>query len=74
MSEPAALDRARAAKALVLARVGGHPAVNGVGVARDGDRWAVKVTLVRAAPDLDVPSDVEGVAVQVHVVGRIVAR
>jgi hypothetical protein len=68
----ATLGQARAAKAALAERLAGHPAVNGVGVAREGDAHVVRVNLREPADDL--PSEVDGVAVQVRVVGRIVKR
>ncbi len=70
----ASLDQARTVKNTVIARVGAHPAVNGVGLARANDGWAVKVNLCRPAPELELPSSIEGVPIWVDIVGRIVAR
>jgi hypothetical protein len=70
----ASRDQARAVKDRLVRERGEHPAVNGVGLARDGEGWAVKVNLSRTAPDLDLPADIEGVPVRTEVVGPIRAR
>ena len=72
--EPVALQRAREAKDRLVPRLREHPDVNGVGLARAGDGWVVKVNLVREAPDLDLPAEIDGVPVSIEVVGRIRAR
>ena len=70
----AALADARAAKATLAARLAGEPVVVGVGVGRAPDGWAVRVALARPAPELALPSEVDGVPVVVAVVGRIRAQ
>jgi hypothetical protein len=70
---PASIDAARAAKDKLGERLAGEALVNGVGLARSGEGWAVKVNLLRAAPDLDLPAEVDGVEVRVEVVGEIKA-
>lgn len=70
----AALQQARAVKDRLAVSLRDHPAVNGVGVARTQAGWKVKVNLVRAAPELDLPADIDGVPICVEVVGPIVAR
>jgi hypothetical protein len=70
---PASIDAARAAKDRLGERLAGEALVNGVGLARSGEGWAVKVNLLRAAPDLDLPAEVDGVEVRVEVVGEIKA-
>lgn len=72
MSAP--LAQARVVKATLAARLARHPAVNGVGLARQGAGWAVKVNLVRPAPELDLPREIDGVAVRTDVVGPIAPR
>lgn len=68
------LDSARRAKAALAARLGDHPAVRGIGVARSGDGYAVKLNLAERSPrGLAVPDVVDGVPVVVEVVGRIAA-
>ena len=68
------LEHARAVKAALAARLAGHAAVTGIGLARAGTGWAVKVDLVRPAPELALPAEVDGVAVRSEVVGPIRAR
>ncbi len=69
----AEIDAARAAKSGLERRLAGEPLVNGLGLARAQGGWAVKVNLVRAAPELDLPAEIDGVEVQVEVVGPIEA-
>lgn len=68
----ASLERARAAKAALAERLRGHPGVNGVGIAPDGDGHVVRVNLVEPIEGLPVEQD--GVPVRTRVVGRIVKR
>jgi hypothetical protein len=64
----AGLEQARAAKAALTAALEGHPAVNGIGIARVGDGYELKVNLRSPAP---VPEEVDGVPVRAVVVGEI---
>jgi hypothetical protein len=66
------LADARAAKAALAERLSQHPAVVGVGIAREGEDHVVRVNLCEPADDL--PDEVEGVPVRMRVVGRIVPR
>jgi hypothetical protein len=68
----APLERARAAKSALAERLRGHPAVNGVGIAREGDGHVVRVNLSEPAEDL--PSEQDGVPVHTRVVGPVVKR
>lgn len=68
---PAGIEAARAAKATLAERLSGEPLVNGLGLARAAGGWAVKVNLVREAPELELPSELDGVEVRSEVVGRI---
>ena len=69
------LDEARAAKAKVLATFGHEPSVVGVGIARFGEGYAVKLNLESPlGPDAKVPEDVDGVPIKVEVVGTIRKR
>ena len=52
----------------------GSDAVNGVGIARQGAGYAVKLNLVRPTKTDAVPSRVDGVPVKVEVVGQIEKR
>lgn len=72
--KPVPLDRARAAKAVLLERLGGHPAVVAIGLTRGETGWALKVNLRRAAPDLQLPAELDGTPIVTEVLGRIVAR
>lgn len=75
MSSVAAdLPRARNVKDQLAERLRAEPAVNGVGVMRRPNGWAVKVNLVHPAPQLQLPSEIDGVEVHVDVVGPIVAQ
>jgi hypothetical protein len=71
----ASFDEARRAKAMVLDLLGDNEVVNGVGVTRLEDSYAVKVNLSREPDaDLTIPGDVDGVPVMWEVVGRISSR
>ncbi|GAB7191839.1 hypothetical protein NUM3379_25470 [Kineococcus sp. NUM-3379] len=72
--DPFGRSAARAAKAHVRDMLAGDSRVNGVGITRGGDRYAVKVNVVSGHDLPDVPSSVDGVPVTVAVVGRISAR
>jgi hypothetical protein len=72
--KPATLSQARAAKAKVAELMKGSDAVNGVGIARQGAGYAVKLNLVRPVKTDAVPSRVDGVPVKVEVVGQIEKR
>ncbi|MGH9117883.1 MAG: hypothetical protein ACRD0A_08390 [Acidimicrobiales bacterium] len=63
---------ARQAKATVVELLADHEAVNGVGIARTPDGYAVKVNLSRELePDQALPDIVGGVPVMVEVVGPV---
>lgn len=68
------LQRARAIRDQLTERLRDQPVVNGIGIARRPDGWAVKVNLVRPAPQLRLPSQIDGVEIQTEVVGPIIAR
>jgi hypothetical protein len=72
--KPATLSQARAAKAKVAKLVKGSDAVNGVGIARQGSGYAVKLNLARRTKTDSLPSMVDGVPVKVEVVGEIAKR
>lgn len=66
------LERARAAKAEALRVFGRVATVCGVGITRVAGHYAVKVNLECAPdPDSQLPEEIGGVPVVVHVVGRI---
>lgn len=66
------LDEARAVKAKVAALLQGDPTVNGVGIARLGSGYAVKVNRSEstAAAQL-LPDEIDGVPIHVETVGTI---
>ena len=69
------LDDARRAKAQLAALLAGHPLVNGVGVTRIDDGWAVQVNLSESpADERALPEDVDGVQVRYDTIGPIVKR
>ena len=68
----ATLERAREAKALLRDELAGLDGVAGVGLSRASgptEDWVLRVNV--ASEDVDVPPSVEGVAVEVRVVGTI---
>jgi hypothetical protein len=68
----ASLDQAQKAKDAVAGAVGERPEVNGVGIARLGEGYGVRVNVREdGADDLEVPSEVDGVPVQVVRVGPV---
>lgn len=74
ISVAAGIDQARTVKDRLTERLAGHAAVNGIGLGRGAGGWIVKVNLVHAAPDLDLPPSIDGVAIHVDIVGSIRAR
>lgn len=66
------IERARAAKTVVLARLGGLAQLNGVGITRVGEGFGVKVNLA-AQPDrgTELPEEVDGVPVVTELIGPI---
>lgn len=69
------LDRAQAAKRTALERFEKLGKVTGVGITRVGGEYAVKVNLSEAIdPDIDVPTDIDGVPVRIEVTGVIRPR
>lgn len=67
---------ARASKTEVSRLVRGHSSVNGIGLRRDGEAgWVVKVNLADDDAGLrrSLPSRVDGVRVDVAVVGPVTA-
>ena len=69
--DPSGRSAARAAKARVSSLLAGDARVNGVGITRAADRYAVRVNVVSGADVPDLPETVDGVPVRVAVVGRI---
>jgi hypothetical protein len=73
--EGVTIERARAAKTHILDHVADLPQVNGVGLARLGEGYAVKVNLSEPLENgKAIPQEWDGVPVVVDLVGRIVAR
>lgn len=66
---------AQAAKRALLARFGDLPGINGIGIAGSKGNYTVKVNLTSpdARPD-DLPNEVDGVPVEVAVVGGVALR
>lgn len=73
MTAAATLEAARAAKPALVARLAGHPAVNGVGIAREGEGHVLRVNL-REEATAGIPDDIDGVPVRTRVVGPLRAR
>ncbi|WP_250445470.1 hypothetical protein [Actinotalea sp. C106] len=65
------LDHARAAKSRLRDVLAGHDGIEGVGLAPDGDGYCVQVNIARTVVATDIPADVDGVSVHVHVVGPV---
>ena len=69
------LDRAQAAKAAALRRFARIAKVAGVGITRIGGEYAVKVNLTEPIdPDVELPTEIDGVPIRVEVVGAIRPR
>ena len=62
---------ARRAQRRLRAQLAGRSGVCGVGLVRRGDGYALRVNVVR--PDVDVPAEVDGLAVDVCVTGPLTA-
>lgn len=68
------LARARTVKNKMAQRLFQAPEVIGVGLTRRPGGWAVKVNLLRPAPHLNLPSQIDGVEIVTDETGPIVAR
>lgn len=66
------IEAARAAKTKLRARLGDHPHVVGIGLAKRQNAYVIKVNL--SHDDVRVPRSIGGVAVERAVVGVIEAR
>ena len=66
----ASFEQARHAKTRALLAFEGRPYVNGVGITRVGDGYAVKVNFVRR-PHRALPREVDGVPIAYEVVGPL---
>jgi hypothetical protein len=68
----ASLDQARAAKQKVKELLADRAVINGVGISSVNERYAVKVNMTRPpTADDAIPTQVDGVPVNVEVVGNI---
>jgi hypothetical protein len=67
----ATLDEARAAKEKLRTVLADRPEVTGIGIARDGGGFAVKVDL---SARCDVPAEIGGVPVRAEIVGPVRKR
>ncbi len=68
----ATLDQARAAKSKALGMLKGIRTVRGVGIAKSGDNYVLKVNLQRSPKGKTVlPAEVDGVPVALEVVGDV---
>jgi hypothetical protein len=75
MNQGADLEKARAAKIKFLDRFAGVSDLNGVGIARVGTGFGVKVNLSKKpASGTELPQDIDGVPIVVEVVGEISKR
>jgi hypothetical protein len=63
------LEQARLAKRLLTEMLGGERYVNGIGIVRSNGDYGLKVNLLREAPALEVPDEIEGVSVMLDVTG-----
>ncbi len=63
------LEQARAAKRTLAFKIGSLPEVNGIGITRENEGYALKVNLTRPVYAQRLPDKVEGVNVSVDVVG-----
>ena len=70
----ATLDEARAAKRKAAERLARVPQVNGIGVVRLRAGYGLKVNLAEAVAAGTVPRSVDGVPLQVAVVGPVRRR
>ena len=67
---PVTLDAARAAKASALRRFARVPEINGIGLSRRGDGYAVKINC-ETEPSVEIPNSIDGVEVITEIVGKI---
>ena len=67
------LEDARRAKNALKSRLAGVTAVNGIGLTRDGDDYAIQVFLEEPVEMGTVPDQEEEVPVLVDVIGKISA-
>ena len=65
------IDRARAAQSRLARMLGDAPNVNGIGLARAGEGFELKVNLVAADESGAIPGEIDGVTVRADVVGPV---
>ncbi len=70
----ATLRNARKAKAKAARLLDGDPRVQGIGITKHAGEFAIKVNLLEASDKNDLPTHVDGVRVDVEVVGPIRRR
>ena len=69
------LEKAQAAKRTALRRFGTNGKVVGVGITRVAGEYAIKVNLSEPVePGAELPTEIDGVHVQIEVTGTIRAR
>lgn len=68
------LQRAQAAQDHLVDTLGEHPDVNGVGIARADGGYVLKVNVRTDRAREAIPPEVDGVTVQVQIIGRIRKR
>lgn len=69
----ATLDQARAAKERLSQQLRNRAEVNGIGITRLGESFAVRINCANL-PDVPLPDQVDGVPVTVVVIGPIVKQ
>lgn len=68
------LQQARAAKAHLRTTLARTRGVRGIGLSRREDGYALRVNLERTTADGEIPHQVDGVPVEIKVVGALAAR
>ncbi|MER6315183.1 hypothetical protein ABT237_15600 [Streptomyces sp. NPDC001581] len=68
------LETARAAKRALAARLANDRRVNGVGIGGSGSNYTLKVNIVSADDHPNLPHDIDGVPIEIAVVGNIQAH
>ena len=67
----ASLDEARAARDKIATRFVDHPLLNGIGIARVPGGFGVKLNFARRPAGISLPAAVDGVPLEVDVIGEI---
>jgi hypothetical protein len=70
---PSSIEDARAVQQRLAKKYKDTPQVNGIGITRSGDGFAVKVNLTEPLANSKIPSQIGDVAVRVDVVGPAIA-